>query len=36
MNHYTTSLDCLAVPKITDNLPSTKNDVSLWKFPQLL
>jgi hypothetical protein len=30
------SLDCLVVPKITGNLPSTKIDVSSWKFPQAI
>jgi hypothetical protein len=36
VNHYTANLECLVIPKITSNLPSTKIDISSWKFPQTI
>jgi hypothetical protein len=36
VNHDTARLECLVVPKITDNLPSTNIDVSSWKFLQTI
>jgi hypothetical protein len=33
VNHYTAGLECLVVQKITGKIPSTKIDISSWKFP---